>query len=115
MKDARQGLHSLIEIQGCLHNLVDLLELNEHSPAQVQTFHSSTTAQSHGDIYKLSFKTSLLRNDSGGHFEGLALLQHRPTHTRILGRNGHYGFPVPPALLHTDSPAAYRVGLVLGC
>jgi hypothetical protein len=43
MKDARRGLHSLVEAQACLHNPVDLLELNEHSPAQVQTFHSSTT------------------------------------------------------------------------
>jgi hypothetical protein len=58
MKDARQGLHSLIEIQGCLHNLVDLLELNEHSPAQVPTFHSSTTAQSHGDIYNFNSLTT---------------------------------------------------------
>ena len=43
MKDARQGLHSLVETQNWLPNPVDLLELNEHSPAQVQSFHSSTT------------------------------------------------------------------------
>ena len=44
MKDARRGLHSLVEAQHHLRNPVDLLELNEHSPAQVQTFHSSTTS-----------------------------------------------------------------------
>jgi hypothetical protein len=54
MKDARQGLHSLVETQVCLRNPVDLLELNEHSPAQVQTFHSSTIKSSHGDIYNFN-------------------------------------------------------------
>jgi hypothetical protein len=43
MKDARRGLHSLVEAQSRLPIPVDLLELNEHFPAQVQTFHSSTT------------------------------------------------------------------------
>ena len=56
MKDARRGLHSLVEAQNWLPNPVDLLELNEHSPAQVQTFHSSTIESSHGDIYNFDFK-----------------------------------------------------------
>ena len=55
--DATCKGHSLVETQCGLHNPVDLLELNEHSPAQVQTFYSSTT--SHHTVTS-TFKNSVL-------------------------------------------------------
>lgn len=60
MKDARRGLHSLVEAQDGLRNPVGLLELIEHSPAQVQTFHSSTIESSHGDTYNFNLKSALI-------------------------------------------------------
>jgi hypothetical protein len=65
MKDARRGLYSLVEAQARSHKPVDLLELNEHSPAQVQTFHSSTT--SHHTVTSQRFKTSVRPLAHAGH------------------------------------------------
>jgi hypothetical protein len=50
MKDVRRGLHSLVESLACLHKPVDLLDMSKHSPAQVQTFYSSTIKSSYVDI-----------------------------------------------------------------
>ena len=45
MKDARQGLHSLVENPHQLLDAADLLELNEHSPAQVRIARLGDTPQ----------------------------------------------------------------------
>jgi hypothetical protein len=114
MKDARRRLHSLVETQNWLPNPVDLLELNEHSPAQVQTFHSSTTSNHTVTSTTSISSVAVVRCTLRRQLERFTALQHRPAHARILGRNGHHRLPIAPALLHTDRPAAYRVSFVLG-
>ena len=67
---------------------------------------------SHGDVYKLldALASGVC---SRGHIERLPALQHDPAHPRVLGRNGYDRFPVTPALLHPEGPAAHRIRLVL--
>ena len=65
MKDARRGLHSLVEAQNWLRNPVDLLELNEHSQALRPNLSLINDKSSHGDIYNLKFDFDKLRSRYG--------------------------------------------------